>query len=104
MKAAAILPNEAERCEIFAIHLAKRRRPPKSFDLVQLARAAAGFSGAEIEQSIVSAMYDAFEQRHDIDTQMILRAIGETYPISVTMKEQIDQRRQWAAGRTRPAT
>ena len=98
------LPNEAERREIFAIHLAKRRRPPKAFDLTQLARTGERFSGSEIEQCVVSAMYDAFEQGRDIDTQAVLKAIGETYPISVTMREQIEQRRQWAHGRTRPAS
>jgi hypothetical protein len=98
------LPNEAERREIFTIHLAKRRRPPKNFDLAQLAKAGEGFSGAEIEQCVVSAMFDAFEQRRDIDTAGCLKAIAETYPISVTMREQIEQRRKWATGRTRPAT
>ncbi|MCX8038889.1 MAG: AAA family ATPase [Candidatus Sumerlaeia bacterium] len=98
------LPNEAERQEIFAIHLAKRNRPYKAFDLAQLAKAAEGFSGAEIEQCVVSAMYDAFEQGRDIDTGAILKAIRETYPISVTLREQIEYRRKWAAGRTRPAT
>jgi len=98
------LPTEAERREIFAIHLAKRKRSPKAFDLAELARASQGFSGAEIEQCVISAMYDAFEQGRDIDTAAVLKAIGETYPISVTMREQIEQRRKWATGRTRQAT
>jgi len=98
------LPNEAERTEIFAIHLAKRKRAPKTFDLAQLARASDGFSGSEIEQGIISAMYDAFEQKRDIDTPACLKAIGETYPISVTMREDIEHRRQWARGRTRLAS
>ncbi|MBM3333423.1 AAA family ATPase [Candidatus Sumerlaeota bacterium] len=98
------LPAEAERREIFAIHLAKRRRSHKAFDLDQLAKSGEGFSGSEIEQAIVSAMYDAFEQRRDIDTAACLKAIKETYPISVTMREEIERRRQWARGRTRPAS
>ena len=98
------LPAEAERREIFSIHLAKRNRPPQRFDLAQLAGASKGFSGSEIEQCVVSAMYDAFEQKNDVDTEAILKAIGETYPISVTMREQIERRRQWARGRTRPAS
>jgi SpoVK/Ycf46/Vps4 family AAA+-type ATPase len=98
------LPTESERAEIFAIHLAKRNRPPAKFDLVQLARASNGFSGAEIEQAVVSALFDAFEKHRDIETDMIILAVGETYPISVTMKEEIEHRRKWATGRTRPAT
>jgi len=98
------LPNEAERHEIFAIHLTKRGRDPQVFDLAQLALAGEGFSGSEIEQAVVSAMYDAFEQRRDVDTGAILKAIRETYPISVMMKEEIEYRRKWAQGRTRPAT
>jgi len=49
-------------------------------------------------------MYDAFEEGRDIDTAAVAKAIGETYPISVTMREQIEYRRKWATGRTRPAT
>jgi SpoVK/Ycf46/Vps4 family AAA+-type ATPase len=98
------LPSEPERREIFSIHLGKRKRSAKEFDLDQLARASQGFSGSEIEQCVISAMYDAFESKQPLDTDMLLRSIQETYPISITMREEIEQRRKWAHGRTRRAT
>lgn len=98
------LPGEAERADIFRIHLMKRRRDPRKYDLAALARASDGFSGAEIEQSIISALYDAFDQNRDIDQQMILESISKTSPLSRIMAEEIGKRRQWAQGRTRPAS
>lgn len=98
------LPTFEERIDIFSIHLKKRNRDPSDFDLEELARASEGFSGAEIEQTIISALYDAFEQETDIDTEMILKALAETYPLSATMKEKIESTRRWAMGRTRPAS
>ena len=56
------LPNEDERREIFRIHLAKRKRDPAKFDLDALARMSDGFSGAEIEEAIISGLYDAFSK------------------------------------------
>ena len=98
------LPTFEERIDIFSIHLRKRNRDPADFDLERLSRAAEGFSGAEIEQTIISALYDAFEQETDIDTEMILKSLAETYPLSATMKEKIESTRRWAMGRTRPAS
>lgn len=98
------LPDLEERKEIFAIHLRKRNRDPNDFDLETLAKASEGFSGAEIEQAVISALYDAFEQETDIDTELILNAIRQTYPLSATMKEKIEATRRWALGRTRPAS
>src|ERR1051326_9216026 len=69
------LPGEAERREIFEIHIRKRKRDPEKFDLNTLAAASVGYSGAEIEQAIVSALYDAFDQGRDITTDDILANI-----------------------------
>ena len=98
------LPNLDERREILAIHLKKRHRDPAKFDLEKLADAAEGFSGAEIEQAVVAALYDAFEHKTDISTENIHQALRDTYPLSVTMREAIERRRQWATGRARSAS
>jgi SpoVK/Ycf46/Vps4 family AAA+-type ATPase len=98
------LPNEVERREIFAIHLAKRRRDPELFDLEQLAAASDGFSGAEIEQAVISALYDAFDAGVDISDDYILRALRGSIPLSQTMREEIAQLRNWARTRARPAS
>ena len=98
------LPSLDERKDIFRIHLALRRRNPARFDLDTLARTAEGFSGAEIEQSVISALYDAFDRNQDIDQEMIVNALKSTRPLSVLMAEELNKRRAWAKGRTRPAS
>ncbi len=98
------LPDEPEREDIFTIHLKKRRRDPALFDLRALARATNGYSGAEIEQAIIAAMYDAFNQDRDILTDDILKAAKQSIPLSETMKEKIDILRFWAETRARPAS
>ncbi len=98
------LPKAAERERIFAIHLAKRRREPASFDVKSLAAAADGFSGAEIEQAVISSLYDAFYLEREVTTDDILASLRETVPLSRTMNEQITALRSWAEGRARFAS
>lgn len=98
------LPSPEERQEIFAIHLAKRGRAAGGFDLESLAGAAHDFSGAEIEESINSALYDAFHERQEITTRHILDALGQTVPLARTMDEHISRLRNWAEGRARNAS
>ncbi|HEU4753184.1 MAG TPA: AAA family ATPase, partial [Armatimonadota bacterium] len=98
------LPGEEERQEIFEIHIRKRKRNPENFDLRQLAAASVGFSGAEIEQVIVGALYDAFDQGRDITTEDLLANIHASVPLSRTMKEQISELRTWASTRARNAS
>ncbi len=98
------LPAEAEREEIFRIHLSKRGRDPQNFDIAELVSAADGFSGAEIEQAIISALYDAFYGNHELMTGDILTAIQQTVPLSKTMEEHITDLRAWADGRARNAS
>jgi SpoVK/Ycf46/Vps4 family AAA+-type ATPase len=97
------LPTREGRKEIFRIHLAKRKKNPQEFDLNLLADETKGFSGAEIEQVIISALYSAFSGSGNLTTQLILLEIANTVPLSVTMKEKIDALREWAKGRTIPA-
>ena len=98
------LPGEKERAEIFGIHLTKRKRDPEKYDLQKLAAATDGYSGAEIEQAVIAALYDAFDLERDITTEDIIAVIGQSIPLSMTMKEKIDILRIWAETRARPAS
>ncbi|MBD1845151.1 AAA family ATPase [Cyanobacteria bacterium FACHB-63] len=97
------LPTAEERKEIFRIHLAKRRREIERFDLDQLANVCDGFSGAEIEQALVAAMYEAFAQDREFTQLDIIAASRATLPLSKTMTEQVTALRDWARQRARPA-
>ena len=98
------LPNSAERQDIFQIHLGKRRSDITRFDLEQLTKVSDGFSGAEIEQAIIAAMYDAFAQDREFTQLDIIAAIKSTLPLSRTMTEQVTALRDWARQRARPAS
>jgi len=98
------LPAQAEREEIFNIHLRKRKRDPKRFDLPDLARRAEGFSGAEIEQIVVAALYDAFDESREMEMRDLVHCLAESVPLSTTMREGIQELRAWARERTRPAS
>ncbi len=95
------LPSEEEREEIFRIHLSRRKRQPESFDLAELVAGSKEFSGAEIEQAIISALYDAFYAREDLKTEHLLESLAQTVPLSKTMDEQLNRLRTWAEGRAR---
>lgn len=98
------LPNDNERRNILAIHLRRRGRKPENFDLAALSLAMEGFSGAEIEQAIVSALFDAFyDQGREPTGWDIMVAATETVPLSKTMYEEIDSLREWCLPRARPA-
>lgn len=97
------LPNAEERKEIFNIHLSKRRREIERFDLDQLVKICDGFSGAEIEQGLIAAMYEAFAQDREFTQLDIIAAIKATLPLSKTMSEQVTALRDWARQRARPA-
>ena len=98
------LPSREERVEVFRIHLRRRRRDPAGFNLKALAEASSDFSGAEIEEAINSALYDAFYTQCDITDQHVLAALAETVPLAKTMDEQINRLRSWAEGRARNAS
>ncbi len=97
------LPTTGERAEIFQIHIAKRRRDPAAFDVSACAAASPDFSGAEIEEAINSALYDAFYARRDLTTADVLSALAQTVPLAKTMEEQVGRIREWAGGRARNA-
>jgi SpoVK/Ycf46/Vps4 family AAA+-type ATPase len=94
------LPDASVREEIFRIHLRKRKLDPAKFDIPQLARAADGYAGAEIEQAVVSGIYEAMAAKEPLSTKHILTELARTKPLSVVMAEKIEWLRQWAAERT----
>lgn len=96
------LPSPQNRGDIFGIHFRKRSLDVKAFNLDELVAATGGFSGAEIEQAIVSAMYTAHAQTRTLDTEDLLSEIRQTRPLSVVMSEKVAATREWAASRTVP--
>lgn len=97
------LPGLDTRRQVFDIHLRKRQQDPGRFNLDALAGASDGFSGAEIEQAVVAALYLAREQQQALDNSHILEELGLTRPLSVVMAEKVDALRNWAHSRTVPA-
>ncbi len=94
------LPDTAVREDIFAIHLRKREHDPKQFDLCKLASASEGFSGAEIEQAVVSGLYSSAARGQSLSSEVLLDELVKTRPLSVVMSEKIQALRLWAAERT----
>jgi AAA+ superfamily predicted ATPase len=97
------LPGLEARTQIASIHLRKRKRDPQKFDLPAIAEACDGFSGAEIEQAIISALHDAFAGQKDLTTAHILAAMKASPPLSITMAEKLRELQDWARGRCVPA-
>jgi SpoVK/Ycf46/Vps4 family AAA+-type ATPase len=94
------LPDENIRKNIFEIHLKRRNLLVEKFDLDILSQCSAGFSGAEIEQAVVSAVYRANSTAETIGTQHVVEEINKTKPISVVMADQIEELREWAKEKT----
>ncbi len=94
------LPNHKARQTIFEIHLHRRKQEPVQHALDRLSEATDGFSGAEIEQVIVSAFYTAFADDVSLTTEILLEETQNTCPLSRTRSEHIQALRQWAEGRT----
>jgi len=93
------LPNQAERKQIFCIQLARRNRNPADFDLDQVAAAANGYSGAEIDAAVQGALYAAYSEKKALSSRSLLDALSETVPLSVTRAEEIQALRKWAKTR-----
>lgn len=98
------LPDSKEREEIFKIHLEKRGRPAKKYRLGALSAATVGYSGAEIEQVVVGALYTAFDAERELSQKDLIGEAGAVVPLSVMMGEQMQELRDWASTRTRPAS
>ena len=94
------LPTPDTRVELLRLHLARRKFNPDGFALPALAAASNGFSGAEIEQAIVSGLYAAHAEGRALDTDLLMQEIRNTRPLSVLMAEQVETLREWARERT----
>ena len=92
------LPGTDERREIFSVHLRKRKCLPVEFDLDLLARESEGYVGAEIEQTVIDAMYLAFNENiRRVTTGDILRCMKTQVPLSVSQRETVAALRAWLA-------
>ncbi|MBL8787913.1 MAG: AAA family ATPase [Deltaproteobacteria bacterium] len=99
------LPNSKEREEIFNIHIKKKKRDSGSIDVSALVAASQQFVGAEIEQAVISALFDAYEDgKAELSTERLLKSVEEIVPLAYTMKEMIDGMREWAKSRARRAS
>jgi AAA+ superfamily predicted ATPase len=93
------LPTEKEREDIIKIHLKKKNRQAKDFNTKKLAKVSKGFSGAELEEVIKEALFQAYDKEREVNDEDIQEAIEKTFPLSRTMHETIDKMRKWAKSR-----
>ena len=93
------LPSTAERKQICSIQLTKRKRNPADYDLDRVAAAAKGFSGAEIESAVQTALYAAYSRRQELSSEDLFTALSSTVPLSTTRAEEIAELRAWAKTR-----
>jgi SpoVK/Ycf46/Vps4 family AAA+-type ATPase len=93
------LPNAQERAAVFTIHLTRHHQEPSQFDLQALVTVSAGFSGAEIEQAIIVALYQALFEQTNLTTQSLVDAINNTVPLSVSRREDVEKLRAIASER-----
>jgi SpoVK/Ycf46/Vps4 family AAA+-type ATPase len=98
------LPSRNERVDILKIHIEKRNREIKNFDLQKIVAKTSGFSGSEIEEVIISGLYDAFNMDEELQQKDLEQAVDSLIPLSQTMEEQIRAIREWAKLRARRAS
>ena len=98
------LPNPHERLEILDIHLRQRSRPSEKFDLTMVVEETERFSGAELEQVVISGLFRAFSEERNLDTLDLLESAREIVPLAVTMDDQLKDLREWARPRARRAS
>ena len=96
------LPSRDERTSIVTIHLTMRKQDPAQFDLARIADATDGFSGAEIEQAVIAALYRALHAKQPLTTDSLLETVHATVPLSVSRREDVARLREFAKGRFAP--
>lgn len=97
------LPDTATRRQIVQLHLQRRNQDPAQFDLDAIADATEEFSGAELEQVIVAALYSVFAAQQPLSTAALLTEARSTRPLARVMSEKVAALRAWARDRTVPA-
>lgn len=90
------LPNEAERGEIFRVHLQKHGLDIGKFNLVNLAKGTNNFNGAEIEQCVTSGLFEAFNEKRPLHETDLYKTLGRIVPLATTMAETIKEIKRWA--------
>ena len=99
------LPESKEREDIIKIHLKRNNQNELiDSDLTNIINATEGFTGAEIEQAVISSTYAGFVKESKVTNDILMKEINDTYPLSKTMKEDIDTMRAWAKYRARSAS
>lgn len=93
------LPTKKEREDIIEIHLKRKGRKPEEFNISELAKKSKGYSGAELEEVVKEALFQAYEDEKELSNEHISEAIAKTFPLSRTMHETIDKMRKWARSR-----
>jgi SpoVK/Ycf46/Vps4 family AAA+-type ATPase len=93
------LPDQDEREQIFRIHIARQGGDAAAIDLSYLVAATEGWNGAEIEQAVIAARVDAYQDKRLFGTKDITRHTRSSVPLAETMAEQIKAIREWAWGR-----
>jgi hypothetical protein len=93
------LPTDSDRAQIFAIHIRRNGGDPAAFDLELLTLATRGWNGAEIEQAVVAARIDAYNEGRTFEMKDVTRNTSTNVPLSKTMHEQMKKVRNWAFGR-----
>ncbi|MEC7988245.1 MAG: AAA family ATPase [Myxococcota bacterium] len=97
------LPDVHDRLEIMDIHLRRRARDPANFDLTVVVEETELFSGAELEQVVISGLFNAFSESRELDTIDLLESAREIIPLALTMDDQLKDLREWARPRARRA-
>ena len=98
------LPDPHERLEILDIHLRQRKRIPQNFDLTIVVEDSERYSGAELEQVVIAAMFKAFSEGREVDTEDLIESVREIVPLAVTMDDHLKDLRDWARSRARRAS
>lgn len=93
------LPNAQERADILGIHLTRRRQDPMKFDMPALVSATDGFSGAEIEQAVISSLYHALYLKQSLSTELMLEKVKTMIPLSISRREDLQRLRTIAQER-----
>jgi hypothetical protein len=98
------LPNAHERLAVLDIHIRLRDRDPQAFDLTTVVEESERFSGAELEQVVISALFKAFSMERDLREEDLVDAVRETVPLAITMDDRLKELREWARPRARRAS
>ena len=98
------LPSKNERHSILELHL-QQRRPNLKIALETVVDRTQGFSGAELEQSVIEAMYFAFAEKRELQESDLILATNQLVPLSRTAREQLESLKEWASsGRARASS